>query len=176
MEKEKLRIIVEGGIMVALALVLGFISKAIGLSLPQGGDISLASLPILVFALRYSFKSGIIVGLAYTILNFIFDPYHVFHPLSIVSDYILIGIFLGLIGVRGKLYLKYILVYIGILLSHVISGAIVFGSYTPEGMNLWIYSLIYNSSYVIPEFIIIGVILFLLGKFTSVLKKGIIMI
>lgn len=174
MEKEKLRIIVEGGIMVALALVLGFISKSIGLSLPQGGDISLASLPILVFALRYSFKSGIIVGLAYSILNFILDPYHVFHPLSIVLDYILIGILLGLIGVKGKLYIKYILVYIGILLSHVVSGVIVFGSYAPEGMNLWLYSLIYNSSYVIPEFIIIGVILFLLRKFTSVLKKELI--
>ena len=174
MKKENLRIIVEGGIMVALAIVLGFLSKSLGLSLPQGGDISIASLPIIIFALRHGVKSGVVVGLTYGILNFLLDPYHVAHPVSIILDYLLIGILLGLVGLKGKLYIKYAIVYIGILLSHIISGVIVFSSYAPEGMSPWLYSFVYNSSYVLPEFIIIGVVLFLLMKFTSVLKKEII--
>lgn len=170
MKNEKLKIIVEGGLMIALAIVLDFISKSIGLSLPQGGDISFASLPILVFALRHGAKSGVIVGLGYEVLNFILDPYHVFHPLSIVLDYLLIGVLLGLIGLKGKVYIKYVILYIGILISHVLSGVLVFGSYAPEGTNVWVYSLAYNSTYIIPEFILMGVAIFMLKKFTHVLS------
>ncbi|MCI0502618.1 MAG: energy-coupled thiamine transporter ThiT [Fusobacteria bacterium] len=171
MKRENLRMMVEGSIMIALALVLGFLAKSLGLSLPQGGDISLASLPILVFALRHGYKWGVLVGLAYGLLNFLIDPYHVAHPVSIIFDYLLIGVLLGLIGLKGKDIIKYIIIYLAIYLSHVFSGIVVFASYAPEGMNVAAYSFIYNISYVGPEFIIVGIILVLLSKFTKILKK-----
>ena len=32
-----------------------------------------------------------------------------------------------------------------------LSGVILWGSYAPEGMNVWLYSLIYNGSYMLPN-------------------------
>ena len=42
------------------------------------------------------------------------------------------------------------------LASSFLSGVILWGSYAPEGMNIWIYSLVYNSSYMIPNAILTG--------------------
>lgn len=171
MKRENLRMMVEGSIMIALALGFGIISKSLGLSLPQGGDISIASLPIIVFALRNGFKEGVGVGVTYSILNFITDQNKFFHPVSIICDYLLIGIFLGVFGIKGKIHIKFILIYLAIFLSHFISGVAVFGSFAPEGMNKLLYSFLYNISYVLPEAIIIATILFLFSKFTKILKK-----
>ncbi len=55
-------------------------------------------------------------------------------------------------------------------ISHFLSGAIFFGHYAPEGQNVWLYSLIYNSSYMIPETLITLVAMILLG-FTQVRKN-----
>ena len=35
-----------------------------------------------------------------------------------------------------------------------LSGVVLWGSYAPEGMNVWIYSLIYNGSYMLPTTIL----------------------
>ena len=32
-----------------------------------------------------------------------------------------------------------------------LSGVLLWGSYAPEGMNVWVYSLTYNASYMIPN-------------------------
>jgi thiamine transporter len=52
---------------------------------------------------------------------------------------------------------------------HVLSGAIFFGAYAPEGMNPWIYSLGYNASYIVPNGIIAIVVIGLLLQ-TPLLK------
>ena len=41
--------------------------------------------------------------------------------------------------------------------SSFLSGVILWGSYKPEGMNVWIYSLIYNTSYMLPNAILTGI-------------------
>ena len=33
----------------------------------------------------------------------------------------------------------------------VTSGAVVFASYAPQGQNPWIYSMVYNASYMVPD-------------------------
>ena len=44
----------------------------------------------------------------------------------------------------------------------VVSGAVVFASYAPQGQNPWIYSMIYNASYMVPDGILnIVVLLFI---------------
>jgi thiamine transporter len=48
--------------------------------------------------------------------------------------------------------------------SSVLSGGILWGSYAPEGMNPWIYSLVYNAGYMLPNAILTGICAVLLCK------------
>ena len=43
--------------------------------------------------------------------------------------------------------------------SSFLSGVVLWGSYAPEEMNLWIYSLVYNGSYMLPTTIISAVLI-----------------
>jgi thiamine transporter len=47
---------------------------------------------------------------------------------------------------------------------HVLSGVIFFASYAPEGQNVWIYSLVYNASFMAPSVIITAVVAWVLWK------------
>ena len=40
------------------------------------------------------------------------------------------------------------------LLAHFVSGLVFFASYAPQGKSVWLYSLTYNASYIVPETII----------------------
>jgi thiamine transporter len=57
----------------------------------------------------------------------------------------------------------------GRFLMHFVSGVVFFGIYAPEGMNPLVYSAIYNGSYLIPELVISGVMIYMLQK-SKVLK------
>ena len=52
----------------------------------------------------------------------------------------------------------------GRFISSVLSGALLFASFAPEGQNPWIYSLGYQATYMIPELIIAVIVLILLYK------------
>ena len=88
------------------------------------------------------------------------------HYLSIILDYL---VAYGVIGVCG--YFKdsiswtYYRIYCSIALRwavSVTSGAVVFASYAPQGQNPWIYSMVYNASYMVPDGILnIVVLLFI---------------
>ncbi len=62
---------------------------------------------------------------------------------------------LGLSGVFAKskfgLVKGVIIGVTGRLVMHVISGAIFFAEYAPEGMNVWLYSFWYNFTYLAVE-------------------------
>lgn len=44
------------------------------------------------------------------------------------------------------------------------SGAVVFASYAPQGQNPWIYSMIYNATYMIPDGILNIIVLLFIYK------------
>ena len=46
--------------------------------------------------------------------------------------------------------------------AHVISGVVFFAEYAPEGTPVLLYSLLYNGSYLLPEAVLVGAILYLL--------------
>jgi thiamine transporter len=46
----------------------------------------------------------------------------------------------------------------GRFVSHFISGVIWWGVFAPEGMNVWLYSILYNGAYLLPELIVSVVI------------------
>jgi thiamine transporter len=97
------------------------------------------------------------------------EPY-IFHPAQVLLDYPLAFGALGLAGFFQKRPLIGVVAGItGRFLMHFVSGVVFFGIYAPEGMNPLVYSAIYNGSYLIPELVISGVIIYMLQK-SKVLK------
>jgi len=147
--------LVEAGLMIAIAQVLSYI---VIFESPQGGSITAGSMvPIIIFAIRWGTKPGLLAGAAYGILQFILGPKWSFHPVSLLLDYPVPFACLGLAGLwRKNMWTIGGGITLGILgrfICHLISGVVVFGSYA-EGQNPWIYSIGYNASYLVPELII----------------------
>jgi thiamine transporter len=88
--------------------------------------------------------------------------------MSILLDYVLAFGVLGIAGFFGKSLGKVLIgSFLGIaarFVSSLISGAVLFANYAPEGQNPWIYSLGYQASYMIPELAICMVVIALLYK------------
>jgi len=155
--------LVEAGLAIAISYVLHFI---VLFHMPQGGSIHAAHLvPLLIYAYRWGLKAGVTACIVYGILVFLLGFKYSIHPLSIVLDYVvaygLIGIAGGFKDTKNGLLIGSLLACFGRWCSSVISGAVVFGSYAPAGQNPWIYSLIYNTGYILPDAIINVVVLLL---------------
>ena len=143
--------LVVGALCLALAFVLSYIKL---FEMPQGGSITPASmLPIVLFSYIYGYKKGLILGLAYGVLNIIQGAYIV-HWAQFILDYLLAFTVLGLGGICRKHIAWSVLISAGgRFLFAVISGVVFFAEYAGE-QNALIYSLVYNASYIIPEVII----------------------
>ena len=168
MRDEKLRVLVEGALMVAVAFALSFVKVY---HLPQGGSVTLGSMvPVLLFAARRGSGAGIMAGAVYGILQAIIEPV-VVHPAQAILDYPLAFGLLGLAGVFGADILKGALLGVfGRFLSHFISGVIFFAQYAKG--NVYAYSAIYQASYLVPE-LIISVLVLRLGLYHLVKKPQI---
>ncbi len=169
----------------AYAGVLGGLSFALSyvriLKMPMGGSITLASmLPIMLYAYIFGTKKGIILGAVMGLLQAVQDPW-ILHPAQFMLDYMLAFACFGLSGCFAKLNIKYHNVKFllggitaGLLrfMSHFFSGAFAFGSFGLEEFNsIYLYSLVYNVSYVLPDAlisIVVGVILFSSKSFTKI--------
>lgn len=167
------RMLVEGAMMIAIATVLSFV-KFQSPFWANGGSITAASMvPLLVFAYRWGGVRGIFVSAVYGIIQFIMGPYAA-HPMSIILDYPLA---FGAIGAMGFFATRYktpddIQIFTGItialglrMLAHFLSGVIFFASYAQElNMNPFVYSIVYNATYMVPEIIISCVVFKLMKK------------
>ena len=144
----------EAGVMIAISYLLGLITLY---QMPQGGALHPANLvPLFIFAFRWGGKQGCLTALTYGLVHFLLGMKFSLHPASIVLDYLLGFGLLGLAGFikpdsLGKVLLGGCIGSLGRLCSTVISGAVVFASYAPQGQNPWLYSLIYNLTYLVPE-------------------------
>lgn len=142
------------GMAAALAVVLGMVGKVLPLQLPQGGSITLETLPILFMAFWGGWRLGILTGFLDGILQLVFGAF-IFHPIQVVLDYPLPFALLGLagllpnhvrLGIAGASILR--------LCSHFVSGFVFFAEYAPEGTSVWMYAALYNLSFVLPEALI----------------------
>ena len=87
---------------------------------------------------------------------------------------------LGLTGFFGK-GKKDFLMYVGITLAgfcrfaaSFISGVVFYASYAPQGQNVFLYSLVYNGTYMLPEVILCIVVAALIGKrLVKIMKSSI---
>ena len=167
--------ITETAIFVALAIVFELLSKIIGLSLPQGGSISLTMLPLLIISIRRGVGYGLVAGLIFGIVNFFLDGFY-WHWGSIFFDYLFAFPVLGLAGLFRKKVVKssnYLIpafslaVFMRFLFSF-LSVVIFFSIYAPEGylskygelFGAIIYSIVYNGSYLILSLLLCLIIAF----------------
>ena len=171
MQSKKVRIMVEGAVMLALATALSFIQIY---KLPWGGSITLLSmLPIVLFSIR----RGVAMGLA---VSFLFSLIQLFQGIMdglfgwgltpgmlvacIFIDYIFAFTVLGLAGVFRKKgtagWISGIAIAIALrFVMHFLSGVVIWKSFGElwEGFSTdssVLYSILYNGSYMLPELII----------------------
>jgi len=171
--------LVEAGIMIALALVLDRIKVY---EAPQGGSVTAGSMvPIFLFAFRWGLGPGIISGAIFGIMQLIFGGWF-FTPVQAILEYPVAFGSLGLAGIfsnkldNGKKnniigVVAGVLLGIGIrFLCHFIAGIVFFSEYAGD-QHPWLYSLIYQASYLVPEFIITTIVLYLIWKPISKINK-----
>ncbi|OXX84938.1 energy-coupled thiamine transporter ThiT [Paraclostridium benzoelyticum] len=165
-------------VMIAMFSAISFILYMIQfIRYPQGGGITLFSmLPTMLLAILYGKEAGLTGGLIFGLLKLLNGAY-VVHPAQFLLDYILSNMALGLAGefgrekksdmFKGCLFASSLSVLISI-----ISGVVYFGQYAPEGMNIVLYSCIYNISSAGVEGLLSSIILVLLPikRFQKVLK------
>jgi thiamine transporter len=157
------RILAEIVIFVALATALSFI---IIFQLPEGGSITLGSMvPILWLSFRRGPKIGLFAGAVYGMVQLAVMPQIYYLP-QVLLDYPLAFGCLGLAGFfqKGWTITGVVVAITGRFIMHLISGGLYFGSFAPVGMNPWVYSALYNGSYLLPELGISLFLIFLLQK------------
>ena len=156
MEKTKTQVLAECGILIALAAVLSLIKV---FKLPWGGSITLLSmLPICLISIRHGVKTGLFSSFVYAVIQLLFGI--LFDGLlgwgltagalisCILLDYIVAFTIIG--GTALAIFLRFV--------SHVFSGVFVFASAGKlwdgfETSNTWLYSIVYNGCYMLPELI-----------------------
>lgn len=154
------RVLAESAIFVSLSTALSLI---VVYTLPQGGSITLASMvPLIWLALRRGPIVGITAGVLYGGIQFILLPY-AYNPIQVLLDYPLAFGCLGLAGFFRKQPLAGTVIAVsGRFVMHFISGFAYFGPMFAPDINPYIYSAIYNGSYLIPEMAISVLAIFLL--------------
>ena len=157
----------EAIVFIALANALYIVSKIYlpFLHLPQGGSITIGSMvPLVWFALRRGPRWGIEAGLVYGLVHMVISG-DIYYPTQIILDYPLAFGALGLAGWFKSRPLAGVGVGIlGRFVCHFVSGVIFFGQYAWAGWNVFAYSAAYNATYLIPEFIISAILIFILLK------------
>lgn len=172
MKKSKTKMLCEAAIFLAVAQILSYIKLY---EFPNGGSIDCAMLPIILFAVRYGFGWGTLVGFVYGLLQYFLGNGIAIDWTSMVADYLIAYLLLGFgAGLfRGRKYGVYWGTVCGgalRFLAHLVVGAIVWGKYMPDtffGMtmtNEWFYSLLYNGSYMLPDICIVLILFALLYK------------
>ena len=161
------KIIAEATILIALSSALYYTSRMYlpFFHLPEGGSITVASMvPLFWFSLRRGLRWGVEACIVYGLVHIVLSG-EVYYPTQILLDYPLAFGALGLAGAFKKRPLVGVAVGMtGRFVCHFISGVIFFAAYTPPGWSPIPYSAAYNASYLVPEFVISAIIMYIIVK------------
>ena len=167
------------GICVAMSFTLAVLKAPIFAQ--TGGSVTLASfVPIMIYAYAFGPTKGFVVGLIHGLLNFIEDPY-ILNPATFVFDYLLAFMSVGVMGFFGKMrreergvlpvVLGAVCVFAIRFISHLLSGMIFFDAFgASSGFPAWassnafIYSFIYQCTYIPADALIATMVLVFLAK------------
>ena len=154
----RIRALTEGAMLVAAAQVLSLLKLY---EFPQGGSVTAAMFPVLLYAVRWGLGRGLLAGFAFGTLQLIFDGAYAWGWQSMVLDYLLAFTPLGLAGLfRGKawgIFPGTVLGCLGRFAVHYLSGVTIYRINMPTqipGFGVFdsaeIYSLVYNGCYMVP--------------------------
>lgn len=170
--------IAYAGVAISLSFVLSFIKFT---PVQYGGSITLASLaPLLIYAYYFGFAKALVCGFIYGILQFLQDPY-ILTPATFTLDFLLAFASVSVMGLFSKAKLNVATLTLGTTASiatrffmHFISGILYFN----HG-SIWVnlpaesavsYSLLYQTVYLVPDFIICLAVILILYK-TRVIER-----
>ena len=168
-------------ICIAMSFALSYLRIV---KMPQGGSVTAASLlPLMIYAYMFGVKKGVFAGFIYGVLQALQDPY-IIHPAQFLLDYPIAFSCVGLAGIFAHLKslekLPQIQFALGALTGsgfrlfcHLVSGVFAFSEYSTLD-NVWLYSLVYNSSFVFPDIAIViaaGVLVFSSKSFVKQARK-----
>ena len=164
-QQTMIRCLTEGGISVAVAIVLSYLKIPIMSGFGGfGGSIDFVMVPLIVFAVRWGLKWGLLAGLAFGTLKYFLGSSGAISWVSIIFDY---SVAYAFVGFAGLFHRKYSMMPVAALVGclarfvvHFISGVTVYVQYMPEefmgisGMTPVLYSTLYNGTYMLPNTII----------------------
>ena len=176
--KQRILCVTEGAVILALAYVLEllciWLNAIMGISalLPFGGTITVSMLPIIYYSYRRGALWGVGAGFVYSLLQmllgFYVPPARTWWALllCVLLDYLVAFASVGIAPLFARPFgghrlagycIGAVAVCLVRFLSSFLSGVVLWDSYCPEGMNVWVYSLVYNASYMIPNAILTGI-------------------
>jgi len=158
MQNDRVRILVEIALAVALAAVLNMLKIW---RMPNAGTVSFVMLPIIVIALRRGLVVGLITGALYGVVDFFVDPFPPVHWAQPLLDYPVAFAAVGAAGLfavwwhsamrnnkssSAVMAIAAACLMAGALryLAHTASGVLFFVEYAPPGQPVLVYSLLYN--------------------------------
>ena len=184
--KKHLLALVEGAMMLALAFVIDYLCALApynNILFPAGGTITVGMLPIIYYAYRHGTAWGVGAGLVFSGLQIVMGwyppPANTWWAvvLCILLDYVVAFAVIGTARLFARPFgeatvarrltgygVGAVVVCVLRYVSSVLSGGILWGSYAPEGVNPWVYSLTYNAGYMLPNAILTGILAVLLCK------------
>jgi len=179
LNSNRLLFFIEVAILTALALILDIMPFLKFKIWPMGGSISFAMIPVFILAFRWGLKGGLLSGFLWGILQIATGNAYILNFWQGLIEYALAFTAIGLAGIfANSLHqaikdenTKTILTSIvgGVLLGgtarflmHFIAGIIFFGDAVPTGQPAWLYSLLYNLSYMVPSMLICMVVTYFL--------------
>lgn len=175
------RTLVECALLIAVGIVL---SKITLFSMPYGGSVTLlSSLPFMIISFRHGVKwgllSGFVNGLIGMLTGFYAPPSGTIPAFIgvVLLDYLLAFTALGTADLFAKPFKNRMVgVAVGVICASVLrllcsflSGWLLWGSLQSEyewaiGLPTWLYSLIYNATYMVPEMLLTAVAAVILCK------------
>lgn len=164
---EKSRMSTKQLIFCAASMALAFVASYIKIfEMPWGGSVTLCSMLFIVMAANwYGVRTGVLVGLAYGILQFIQEPY-VLSLFQVCCDYVLAFAALGVAGFFSRSPKGLIKGYAAAVLArgafHALGGYLYWMSYMPDNFPQSlksVYPIVYNYSYLLVEAMITAAVI-----------------
>lgn len=159
MNNNQNRVFIEGAMMIAVAQILSLLPTRIGSSF----TVSIGSIPIILFALRYGWQKGLIVGLAYGLFKIAIGDVYWLHFAQGLIEYTIPYTCLGLAGIFSKPLKQQMAVidsnrplhfivsasFLAIFVRffwHFLAGVLYWGEFAPEGWSPFVFSAVFNGA------------------------------
>ena len=164
--KKQITKVAESAVMLGLATALSMVML---FHLPAGGSVTAFSmLPIMLIAYRYGTPWGLLIGSLYGVIQMMLGMSALSYATNalaavciILFDYVVAFGILGLCGLFRKIKNQTLGFGAGVVIScllrflcHFATGVTVWADFTSTLREVIIYSLTYNSSYMLPEMLI----------------------